>query len=142
MFPVKKNLKAKFWKFWSFGRVGVCRFWQHGQKRYDRRVSGGEQCHQATHLVGLVLLQPTWGKRQHDGHAAGEAQMHGGLAAKEVVIEQTVASHAWVDSFQGVSPDKYLFPYHEPLSWLTRLKFILQILPSPSFILSSTFLVF
>ena len=37
--------------------------------------------------------------------------MHGGLAAQEMVVEQKVATHACVDSLQGVSPVKSLLPF-------------------------------
>ena len=36
------------------------------------------------------------GGNQHDGHAAGNAQKHGKFAAKEVVVVQKIASHAYV----------------------------------------------
>ena len=49
---------------------------------------------QVAHLVGLVLFQVAQGDRQYDGHAAGDAQMHGGFTAQEVVFEQKVASYA------------------------------------------------
>ena len=49
--------------------------------------------------------------------------MHGGLTAKDAVFEQNVACHACVDSFQGVSPGKCLFPSHEALFCLAHLEF-------------------
>lgn len=114
IFPVVKHLNAK-WRFSAIfeiqTRLPPLAAWSGRRER----VLCGEQCHQVVQLVGLVLLQPTWGNRQHDGHAACEAQMYGDIAAKKVVVEQRVASYAWVDSFQGVSLGQCLFPYHEPL---------------------------
>ena len=37
--------------------------------------------------------------------------MHGGFAAQEVVVEQKVATHAHIESLQGVSPVKGLLPF-------------------------------
>ena len=51
------------------------------------------------------------GDRQHDRHVASDAQMHGGFVVEEVVVEQKVASHACVDSLQGVSQVKNLLPF-------------------------------
>ena len=77
----------------------------------SKGVSGGQRSHQAVHLVGLVLFQAAQGNCQHDRHAAGDAQMHGGLAAQEVVVDLKVAAHACVDSLQGISPVKGLLPF-------------------------------
>ena len=71
----------------SFGGAGACCFWQNGQDRDDKCVSGGHRCHQATHLVGLVPFQATQGGRQYDGQVADDAQMYGGLATEVVVVE-------------------------------------------------------
>ena len=94
---MKMFWSAYFQRFSSLRRAGACRFWQHGQDRDDKRVSGGQRCHQVAHLVGIVLFQVALGDRQHDGHAAGNAQKHGGFAAEGVVVEQKVAPHAYVD---------------------------------------------
>ena len=73
------------------------RFWQHGQNRDDKRFSGCQWYHQVVHIVLLALFQVALGDCLHDGHAAGNAQKHGGFTAEEVVVEQKVAAHAYVD---------------------------------------------
>ena len=88
----------------SFGRIGTYRLRRPSQDGDIKRALalGDERCHQAVHLVGLVLLQAA--QVQHDGHAAGDVQ-HGGFAADEVVVKQEVVRNACIDSLQCVSPD-------------------------------------
>ena len=38
------------------------------------------------------------GDDQHDGHAAGDVQIHSGFAADEVVVKQEIACDAYIDS--------------------------------------------
>ena len=77
---------SSIFEFWTCRCLPLL---QQGQDWDGKGVSGGPRSHQA----------------------AGDAQMHGGLAAQELVVELKVAAHACVDSLQGVSPVKGLLPF-------------------------------
>ena len=66
---------------------------------------------QTANLVRLILFLTAYRFRHHHRYATGSLQFHGSLGTDEMVIKQEVASHVYVDSLQGVSPVKYLFPF-------------------------------